>query len=58
MTPTATPCEKVNIPNETMALIASHRSIRRFRPDALEESALQTIISVGQQASTETTLRR
>src|SRR5580698_1901621 len=43
--------------NEHIALLLSHRSIRGYRPDALPEGTLQTLIAAAQSAATSSNLQ-
>ncbi|MEY3038739.1 MAG: hypothetical protein RL143_1306, partial [Pseudomonadota bacterium] len=37
--------------NSTIELLKSHRSIRKFKPDAISDETLQELILAGQAAS-------
>lgn len=43
--------------NEHIALLLSHRSIRGFRPDALPEGTLETLVAAAQSAATSSNLQ-
>ena len=43
--------------NEHIALLLSHRSIRGYRPDALPDSTLETLVAAAQSAATSSNLQ-
>jgi len=43
--------------NDTIALMLAHRSVRGFRPDALPEGTLETLIAAAQSAATSSNLQ-
>ena len=43
--------------NDTIALMLSHRSVRGYRPDALPEGTLETLIAAAQSAATSSNLQ-
>ncbi len=43
--------------NETMALLAAHRSVRAYKPDSLPEGALESLVLAGQSAATSSNLQ-
>lgn len=53
--------EGIHVPetlmNDVIRLIASHRSIRSYRPDPLPEGALEVIVTAAQSASTSSNLQ-
>ena len=43
--------------NDTIALLLSHRSVRGFRPDALPDGTLETLVAAAQSAATSSNLQ-
>ena len=43
--------------NDTIALLLSHRSVRGYRPDALPEGTLETLVAAAQSAATSSNLQ-
>lgn len=43
--------------NDHLALLLSHRSIRGYRPDALPQGTLETLIAAAQSAATSSNLQ-